>query len=267
MLIKKKEIIAEDIQQLTELLAQDLTFQQKFLVERELRILQAPLKAELSPIHFLNFYYKDSPDWALIHDLRIEENGFSARFDHLLINRRFNIYLIGSRNFYNGLRITPEGDFLAYDGRRYQPIPSPIDECQKHSQTLEEILNERHITPKRMGMSLKPKIKPYILVSPLCEVSRPPESIFDSSMVVTADYLAKTLTKQTGKMHRFIKNLSRFSQKLKNDPLVKVACKLASLHKSSRVDYAEKFDLNHKSFRSPIESVRIDNKIVGDYCI
>jgi hypothetical protein len=113
MLIKEKEIAADDIQQLTDLLSQNLTLQQKFLVERERHLLQAHLKAELSPIHFLNFYYKDSRDWALIHDLRIEENGFSAHFDHILINRRFDIYVIGSQNFYNGLRITPEGDFLA----------------------------------------------------------------------------------------------------------------------------------------------------------
>ena len=107
MLIKTKELIEEEIYQLNDLLKQDLSLHQKFLVERELQILQSGLNGELNSTHFLNFYYQDSPDWAVIHDLSIENNGDAAQYDHLLINRRFNVYMIESKNFSYGLKITP----------------------------------------------------------------------------------------------------------------------------------------------------------------
>ena len=72
MLIKKKDYFEEDIQKLTDLLSQDFSLHQKFLIERELRVLQSPLTGQPNSTHFLEFYFKDNRDWALIHDLRIE---------------------------------------------------------------------------------------------------------------------------------------------------------------------------------------------------
>ena len=57
MLIKNKEFIEEGIEQLTGLLTPDLSLQQKFLVERELRMLRSARDGELSATHFLNFYF------------------------------------------------------------------------------------------------------------------------------------------------------------------------------------------------------------------
>jgi hypothetical protein len=125
MLIKNKEFIQEEIEQLTGLLSPELSLQQKFLVERELRMLHAARNGEMSSTHFLNFHYQDSPNWAVLHDLSIENNGSSAQFDHILINRQYNIYAIESKNFSYGLKITTDGEFLVFDGKRYQNVDSP----------------------------------------------------------------------------------------------------------------------------------------------
>lgn len=267
MLIKKKELIEEDIQKLSDLLAQDFNLHQKFLIERELRILKSPLTGKLNSTHFLEFYYKDNRDWALIHDLRIENNGCAAQFDHVLINRSFKFFVIESKNFSYGVKITEDGEFLVYDGNRYQQIPSPIDENKKQVEVLESILHENEIIPKKLGVSVKPKIKPYILLSPQSVIDRPPKSVFDSSMVIKGDFLIKALLKQTRKAKRIITKFIGFPKKAKKDPLVWVACRLSSLHRSIETDYTQKFGLVNTPPSASAEPRNLDYISNCDYCI
>ncbi|MBW2412432.1 MAG: NERD domain-containing protein [Deltaproteobacteria bacterium] len=267
MLIKTKDLIEEEIYQLNDLLKQELSLHQKFLVERELQILQSGLNGELNSTHFLNFYYQDNPDWAVIHDLSIENNGDAARYDHLLINRRFNVYMIESKNFSYGLKITPEGEFLVHDGQRYQNIDSPIEAGQKQMDVLKQVLIEHKLLPKRMGLSIEPKIRNYILISPLSEIVRPPHKIFDSSMVIKADLFIKALLKNTKKAKRIFKKFKKLPEKLKKDSLYKMASKLASLDKPVISDYRLKFCLD-KSPEPPTDSVCPTNyHSPGDYSI
>jgi hypothetical protein len=267
MLIKDKELIEEEIYLLNDLLKQELSLHQKFLVERELQILQSGLNGELNSTHFLNFYCQDSPDWAVIHDLNIENNGDAARYDHLLINRRFKFYVIESKNFSYGLKITPDGEFLVHDGQHYQNVDSPIEEGQKQIDLLKRVLLENKLLPKRMGITIKPKIQNYILVSPLSEIVRPPKKIFDSSAVMKADLFIKTLLKKTKKAKRIINKFKKLSEKIKKDPLFIMADKLASLHKTVTRDYRLKFCLD-KSPEPPSDPACIpDNQSPGDYSI
>ena len=211
MLIKEKELIEEEIYQLNDLLKLELNLYQKFLIERELQILQSGLNGELNSTHFLNFYYQDNPDWAVIHDLSVENNGDAARIDHILINRRFNFYVIESKNFSYGLKITPDGEFLVHDGHRYQNVDSPIEENQKQKDVLSKVLIGNKILPRRIAMASKPKIESYVLVSPMSEVVRPPKKIFDSSMVVKADLFVKAMLRKTKKSKRIINKFKYLS--------------------------------------------------------
>ena len=267
MLIKNKELIEEEIYQLNDLLKQELSLHQQFLIERELQILQSGLNGELNSTHFLNFYYQDSPDWAVIHDLSIENNGDAARYDHLLINRRFNFYVIESKNFSYGLKITPDGEFLVHDGRRYQNVDSPIEQGRMQIDVLKQVLLENKLLPKRMGLTIKPKIQNYILVSPLSEIVRPPRKIFDSSMVIKADLFIKALLKNTKKAKRFLNKVKKLPEKIKKDPLFKMAYSLASLHKPAIRDYRLKFCLD-KSPELPSDNACSPNyRSLSDYSI
>jgi hypothetical protein len=267
MLIKNKELIEEEIHQLNELLALDLSLKQKFLIERELRILQSAQNGELCSTHFLNFYYQDSRDWAVIHDLYVENNGDAARFDHILINRLFNFYVIESKNFSYGLKIGADGEFLVYDGCRYQTVDSPIEQSQKQMEILKEVLIEHKLLPKRMGVAAKPKIKSYVLLSPLSEVVRPPKTIFDSSMVIKADLLIKALLKKTKKAKRILNKFIRAPKTSKKDPLVNIAYRLASLHKATISDYRLKFCLDDSPTPPPLDACSWDYQSQSDYCI
>jgi hypothetical protein len=267
MLIKKKDYIEEDIQKLTDLLSQDFSLHQKFLIERELRVLQSPLTGQPNSTHFLEFYYKDNRDWALIHDLRIENNGYAAHFDHILINRAFKFFVFESKNFTYGIKITGDGEFLIYDGNRYQLIQSPFDENRKQVEFLESVLRENEIIPKKMGLTVKPKINSYILISPQSVVDRPAKSDFDSSMVIPGDLLIKALKKQTKKAKRLLNKFVGASKDIKKDPLLWIACRLSSLHKPIKEDYEQKFGIVNTPPPSSVDTCNLDTNSTNDYCI
>ncbi|SDX20984.1 nuclease-related domain-containing protein [Lysobacter enzymogenes] len=79
----------------------------------ELRIRQAGLKGERDSAYHIDFHFERSPNWAVIHDLRLERDGRVAQIDHLLINRWLEIYVLETKHFHAGIKITSDGEFLA----------------------------------------------------------------------------------------------------------------------------------------------------------
>ena len=45
------------------------------------------MKGEQEAAYHIDFHLKDSQNWAVIHDLRVEWNGRGAQMDHLHIDR------------------------------------------------------------------------------------------------------------------------------------------------------------------------------------
>ena len=88
-----------------------------------------------------------------------------------------------------------------------------------------------------MGIRFKPRIKPFVLVSHQSNVLRPPVSIFDTSSVITADFLLRTLLKQVERIKRLCLKLKHLPKAIKPDTLGNVAGKLASMNKPNLIDY------------------------------
>lgn len=270
MVIKNREPHRGTMKQLTELLtanANGSSPRKKFLIERELRNLDPGENGGYSAAHFINFYCADSPYWAIIHDLRIENNGCATHFDHVLINRFFDIYLLDSKNYSYSLKITADGEFLVFDGRQYQSIDSPIEENEKRIRSIEEALRENKILPKRMGIPIWPKIESYVVVSPKSNVLRPPDHIYDTRSVVPADVLTKTLLRQIERIKRTVERIKRLPRAFKIDVLTTAASKLASLNKPVAIDYCALFGLedgNHLQFS---ETATQDPSSACDYAI
>ena len=238
MLIKDRKPVDGAVETLKDLLSMKLSTKKKFLVERELKQLNLRENGGQNPTNFINFYCADSQNWAIIHDLRIEINGFAAHIDHLLINRFFDIYLLESSNYSYSLKITADGEFLVFDGRQYQNLDSPLEENKKRIQILEEILDEnKKIIPKRLGLPIRPKIESYVLVSSMSKVVRPPQWIYDTTAVISADYLTKTLLKEFAKTKRFLERIMRLPKALNVDTVAKAAGEIASLHQPNPIDY------------------------------
>ena len=243
MIIKDRDPAENAVEQLTDLLSLDLSAAKKFLIERELKRLSPQKNGSHSPAHFINFYCEECPDWAIIHDLKIESNGFAVHIDHLLINKYLDLHLFESRNYNDNIKITADGEFLVFDGNQYQAVNSPLEENEKRIQVLADLLVENKILPKKMGIALKPRISSYVLVHPAANVIRPPEAVYDTSSVVSADYLTKTLLRQLERLKKTFLRIKSLPKAFKADTLAKVAARLAAMNKPNLINYRRIFCL------------------------
>ena len=243
MIIKDRDPAENAVEQLTDLLSLDLSAAKKFLIERELKRLSPQKNGSHSPAHFINFYCEECPDWAIIHDLKIESNGFAVHIDHLLINKYLDLHLFESRNYNDNIKITANGEFLVFDGNQYQAVNSPLEENEKRIQVLADLLVENKILPKKMGIALKPRISSYVLVHPAVNVIRPPEAVYDTNSVVSADYLTKTLLRQLERLKKTFLRIKSLPKAFKADTLAKVAARLAAMNKPNLIDYRRIFCL------------------------
>lgn len=267
MLIKDRDDRNGAIEQLKDLLSLNLSPRKKFLIERELKNISPCDDGGKNAAHFIDFYCADSRNWAIIHDLKIEDSGFSTQIDHILINQFFDIYLVESKNYTYNLKITANGEFLVFDGRKYQSVNSPIEENQKRVQALRKILDGNKIIPKRLGIPVRPQIKTYVLVSPGANVLRPPKSVYDTSSVVSADYLTETLLKNVERVRCVLQKLKRLPRAYNAKTLEKAAAKLASLNSPIPVDYRRIFC--PEGTGSPPASQRAEGRasFPGDFAI
>jgi hypothetical protein len=149
MIIKKMDSKQEEIAELTALLKGKLSDNQRFSIERELKAIRGGVEGEKDSAYYIDFYFKNSKNWAAIHDLRLEYKDQVAQIDHLLMNRLFDIYVLESKNFSYKLKISPEGEFETYYGKEYFGIPSPIEQNKRHIYFLDLFLKQHDILPKR----------------------------------------------------------------------------------------------------------------------
>lgn len=173
MLIKEKDKNQQQVDYLTDLLERDLPEDKKQMIERELKCIYSGNKGEKTSSYYLDFDFKLSKNWALIHDLRLENNGDVAQIDHLLIGRLMDVYIIESKNFSSGVSISDEGDFSYFYKNRPYPIPSPIAQNERHIKLLDRFLTDNDLFPKRLGVSIKPTYRNIVLISPASRLSKP----------------------------------------------------------------------------------------------
>jgi hypothetical protein len=244
MIIKKMDSKEEKIAELTALLEGKLIRYQRFSVERELKTIRSGVSGEKDSAYYINFYFGNSKNWAVIHDIRLEHRGQVAQIDHLLVNRLFDIYVLESKNFSYKLKISPEGEFQVYYGKERIGIPSPIEQNKRHVHLLDLFLKHHNILPKRMGISIKPKFRSLILVSPKCIISRPPEKKFDTSSVIKADTLRTKIDREVDKVKNPLTNLATLTKVCSSSTLEATARKLAAFHRPKKEDFRARFGLS-----------------------
>jgi hypothetical protein len=272
MLIKKPDSQSENLKILQRLQEFPLTSNQRFHVERELSNIKSGARGEKDTAYFLEFEYRDSRNWAIIHDLRLEQNGFVAQIDHLLINRFLETYVLESKNFHYGIKITEEGEFLVRTNNGYKAIESPLEQNRRHIQVLGEVIKASGITPTRLGIPIPLTFHNYVLVAPKSRVNRPPGKRFDSSAVVKADAFISAVRKRydTAGPGMVASSLAKV---VSSETLESFAKALAFRHKRGGIDYPAKFGITVPTTLPPVlpapESVTVpyaNNKKAGDTC-
>lgn len=241
MILKERDDKQSEVEQLQALLRgapQSVSSK----IATELRTLQAGLKGEQESSYYIDFAYKDSQNYQVIHDLRLEIDGQVAQIDHLLIGRFLQCFVLETKHFRDGLKITEEGEFLRYNGytKRYEGIPSPIAQNQRHITVLQKALDKIRM-PSRLGFSLTPRFKSFILVSPNSRIIRPKQ--FDTTMIVKADLISDTISKYMDS-YGVLDVMSSLSKIVSLETITSIGKQLISMHQPIHIDYTAKFGLN-----------------------
>lgn len=177
--------------------------------------LRAGIKGEKDSAYFIDFDYGEvSKNWAVIHDLRVEHQGRMAQIDHVMINRWLEIYVLETKHFNSGIRITEDGEFLRWNDWRktYEGMESPLLQNERHIAVLKDVCATLDL-PERLGIRMQPDFQSLVLVSASAKIMRPEKSTFDSSRVIKADQLKKRIEKD-------IENISTLSVFLKAPKMV-----------------------------------------------
>jgi hypothetical protein len=247
MLIKEKDPADKAIHQLETILQiPGLPKDTHAKVEKELKTLNAGNRGEADSAYFIDFHYRNKQNWAVIHDLRIEYGGNVAQIDHLMINRLTEFYVLESKRYAYGLKIEDSGEFLYWDGYRYQAMESPIEQNKRHVVVLGQLLKGENLLPKLLGMTLQPKFRPYVLVSPKSRVIRPKQAIFNTDMVIKADELFKQIEANFDGIN-VASAVVAGAKMISCETVEELAQRLVTYHKPAQIDYYTRFGIKPTS--------------------
>lgn len=161
----------------------------KQALEKQIKILRAGAKAERQAAHHIDDQLSETKNWAVIHNLRIEVNGAGHQFDHVLVNRELQAYVVETKNATGGFRINENGEWQRishFNGRSTEyGMESPLAQCERHQRGLAKFLEEQDLMPRRLGIRIKPVVKYLVVVNKEALLERPKS--FDTSRVVKMD--------------------------------------------------------------------------------
>ena len=173
MLLKQadsKEHLLNDLERLFTTAPGD----RKRRIEQELRVVRAGVKGEQEAAYLIDFHFKDRENWVVIHDLRLEVDGRVAQIDHVLLHRCLDCYVLETKHFSSGMKITEDGEFLRWNHykKTYEGMASPLAQNDRHVAVLRDAFDQIEM-PTRLGVRLGPSFFPFVLVSPNARVDRP----------------------------------------------------------------------------------------------
>ena len=196
----------------------------------ELRSRKAGIRGERDSAYLIDFDYANSPNWAVIHDLRLEHGGRVAQIDHVLINRWMDVYVLETKQFHAGVKITETGEFLRWNNYRhtYEGMASPLEQNERHIQVLKDVMAGIEL-PTRFGLRIPPAFQSFVLVGPNARIDRPKK--FDDSRVIKADQLKKAIWRDFDNENPLLGVLRTAAKIVSGETVEFVARQLAALHR------------------------------------
>lgn len=213
---------------------------QKQNIEAELHRIRTGMQGEQQSAYEIDFYLKDSKNWAVIHDLRLECNGRVAQIDHLLINRFLCFYVLETKHFNADLQINEQGEFTAWYHKKPYGIASPLEQNDKHILVLRTAVLERLALPTRLGLRLNPAFESVVMVSKDSRITRPKHR--DTHNVIKADHIYNWLQKDL-ESESILASVASLAKVVSGDTVHELATQLARWHRPASYDFAGKFGL------------------------
>lgn len=214
----------------------------KSKIESELRMLSAGIKGEEEVAYHLDFNLKHSKNTFIINDLRLEHGGRVAQIDHLVVHRSLNIYVLETKHFHSGIKISDDGEFLQWNNyaKKFEGMASPIAQNERHIAVLKDLFKDVIEVPTRLGIKIQPTFHSKILINPKARIDRPKN--FDTSSVIKVDMFFEALKKDINN-----KGVIELLTKVSSREEVEHLCKhLINQHRPITFDYAAKFGLKDR---------------------
>ena len=241
MVLKDIDNKAEDIKILKNLYNKSSSEKQKKLILKDLKTLESGYLSEKDNAYYLDFEFKDSKKHILIHDIRLEYNGLTAQFDHILITP-IGIYVLESKSFKGVLTINNDTSLTVNYGQFSKTYPSPIEQCKRHSKLLKQFIEDKIELPTRIKLLGGIDYYEKVLINPKTTVTNKtlPKNF------IRADVFATERIKE-------IDNLSgatvffKATKILNSDLRLTIANKIIDAHKPLKFDYQQKYKIPKKS--------------------
>lgn len=229
MLIKQADDHAEELARL-EQLAKSAAGDAAKYAAKDLAIRKAGLKGEAESAYLIDFHYAASSNWAVIHDLRLEHNGRTAQIDHLLINRWMECYVLESKHFNAGIKITEDGEFMRWNDYKhtFEGMPSPLLQNERHIAVLRDVMNALEL-PTRLGLRITFSFQTFVLIASTARIDRPKK--FDTSRVIKADQIKERIWRDIDNENAFIGLMRTAAKIVSGDTVRDVAQQLVNLHR------------------------------------
>jgi hypothetical protein len=231
LIIKHADDKTKRVNLLTELTRSDrLDAKQRQWASDELMRLQRGIQGERDAAFYIDSYFKDSNNRAVLHDLRIEVDGDVAQIDHLVINRMNFVFLFETKCFNGNLSINEHGEFtMNYAGGKQFGIPSPLEQSRRHERVLAKLLDTLGIT----GRTAKPTFVHAVLLHPKAIITRPAAKAFNTDNVIKADAIETWHQKWIDKDVGVTATLNAFLNVRSQDTVREWGEKLARQHRPS----------------------------------
>lgn len=250
MILKSMDEHAAELATIERLLHSDPPDAISRALKKDRAAIHGSLKHQRDSTYHLDFFFKESQDWAVLHDLRLEIGEQVAQIDHLLIGRQLDIYVIESRYYNSDVKIDESGAFHCMVNKKPVMVASPIARNQRYVEFLQQYLRQNGLLPSRLGLTIKPRFHSVVLLSPTSRVTLLGHGGVLPAQLMRADVFLKAFKKsQHGEPLTDFVNLAR---QLSAEALHEIAYRLANRHIPRSIDFAARYGLRYEQ-RNEVE--------------
>ena len=261
MIFKNIDDKSKQIQTLEELLSRSKSASQKRLIETDLKKVKSGYEAEKENAYYLDFELEKNKNLILLHDIRIEHDGRTAQFDHLLISR-FGIELLETKSSKGTMTINNDGSLDLKNGKYTNTFPNPLEQSKRHAVVLKEFIAASELLSKRIGIFGGIEISSRVLINPKTTLtnSKLPEGF------ERADSFISNRKKEIDNIGVF-KAVGLISKGYNIEKAKEIAQMIVDAHKPVEFDYAKKFKIKKEEQTEEIISDEIVQvKVVDTSC-
>ncbi|MDO7836879.1 nuclease-related domain-containing protein [Sphingobium sp. HBC34] len=169
-MIIKRSTKADELAFLEEVIADEDFTSLPATTQSRLRKHRRGLWGERATAHMIDRHLLTSDNTAVIHDLRIADQGGSfAQFDHLLLNRwAKRATIVEVKNYAGRLSKNDHGEWMVwYTGqRRPRDIPNPVEQARRQAEVLRRWLIRNALD------KVFPRVDVFVSVPPECSIDR-----------------------------------------------------------------------------------------------